>query len=129
MGRRVSTRVLSPRDLAFATSMSAMRVRDALKLADQLRDDPHAAQRQEKLQCRPCAYITRMAGQAFTDYVCGLCGSSGSHHNTNTPKICRECAAKWDLCVCCAGDRELAEKRTTWPLATLTPKVTDAGSG
>ena len=49
--------------------------------------------------CKRCAkdYRTKIAGQAFTDYSCPICGKVYTHHNTGVPKVCDKCSEKYHV--------------------------------
>ena len=56
--------------------------------------------------CRKCYFEEKgmMAGQAFTEFTCALCGKTDVWPNTNTPKFCHECSVKLNMCQRCGGD-------------------------
>jgi len=55
--------------------------------------------------CNACYNKQRnsMSGQAFTSFQCAECGTQSSHANTGVPKICHNCADKYQMCQKC-GD-------------------------
>ncbi len=59
--------------------------------------------------CRYCFYVRRgdIAGQAFTNYTCQLCGTEERWANTNVPKVCKPCSFTKNVCVRCRGDINL----------------------
>lgn len=107
-------------DVKFASRMSQSRIREALKLAEKLTTDPQQTARLQRRECPPCFYVPRMAGQAFTDYSCVLCGNDHQHHNTAVPRLCPSCAAANGLCVRCCADLNGAEAANTRTMP-LTP--------
>ncbi len=63
-------------------------------------------------ECPYCYYIySRIAGQAFTDWSCGICGKQDTHCNTATPRYCSNCADEHRLCVACGGTVTGKQKR------------------
>ena len=60
--------------------------------------------RLEKMICEKCKQKNVIAGQAFTRYKCEVCEKECMHHNTNTPKLCKECAQKLRKCQRCGED-------------------------
>ena len=76
--------------------------RAARASVDGLRDQRHAMR-----ECRFCFYVSHgMAGQAFTEYQCGACKKFYQHPSTSVPKLCDDCADKFEACVRCGGKRE-----------------------
>lgn len=55
------------------------------------------------MQCINCIMEGKgmVAGQAFTKYVCEVCGQEGFWHNTAVPKICPSCSEAYMLCERC----------------------------
>lgn len=55
--------------------------------------------------CDKCLERVRntLAGQAFTEYRCNVCGKKFVHHNTNTPNFCKNCAEKEGICQRCGS--------------------------
>lgn len=55
--------------------------------------------------CEECKKLNAMGGfmcgQAFTDWTCHNCNNIFTHHNTATPKICKECSETYGLCEEC----------------------------
>ena len=90
-------------DVHRATEIGRLRVRDALKLAAQLQDDPRRDSRLKRGMCAPCFYAFRLAGQAMTRYTCAICEDQQMHHNTAVPKLCGPCGNHHGLCVQCGG--------------------------
>lgn len=45
-----------------------------------------------------------LCGQAFTDWKCQKCEQTFTHHNTSTPKICKKCSEKYNLCEQCGKE-------------------------
>lgn len=56
-------------------------------------------QRIECIECQEKGPF--VAGQAFTEYTCTICGKKKVWHNTAVPKVCDECAQKFGLCQTC----------------------------
>ena len=56
--------------------------------------------------CKECEHESRnmFCGQAFTDWKCIKCGKTFMHHNTATPKVCKECSEKYNLCENCGKE-------------------------
>lgn len=69
------------------------------------------------LECSDCTAKrgSRMAGQAFTDYVCKNCGRIDSYHNTATPNYCAYCAFMKFACRRCMQplDKDLVNEQTS----------------
>lgn len=83
----------------------ALRVSEMLARAAIVAADQDHAKRLAAHQCRYCYYLNHgLAGQAFTDWRCVLCGLEAQHHNTNVPRVCVPCADGFSLCVTCGGD-------------------------
>lgn len=73
-------------------------------------EDPHKEQRLKECQCPACFYLDRyrLAGQAFTEWVCQACEEEQpSWPNTTYPKLCIACGQKLRLCVECLADLDL----------------------
>jgi hypothetical protein len=83
------------------TEIKDCKVREVLRRAEKIRLDVNGEVRRTHKTCVYCFNSPKIAGQAFTEYVCEFCGASGSHPNTATPKICKSCAEKYDCCVEC----------------------------
>ncbi len=68
----------------------------------------HEASRAARGVCKACYYIhnPKIVGQAFTDYVCGICCQTARHHNTGVPLYCPTCCKKYELCGSCGGANE-----------------------
>ena len=45
-----------------------------------------------------------IAGQAFTEWKCSVCGQTFVHHNTATPTVCEQCAERLGKCEMCGRD-------------------------
>lgn len=57
-------------------------------------------------ECLICYHLRgpQLAGQAFRDYTCGICGNEASHSNTAVPKYCGGCCKLYELCGRCGGN-------------------------
>ena len=75
--------------------------------------DPDKVKRLEEVTCKRCYYIWtgRISGQAFTDVPCGICEMTVTYANTDTNKLCNDCAKKNELCAHCGADLHLRPRR------------------
>lgn len=64
--------------------------------------------------CKKCEFEQKgmMAGQAFREFTCTICGSTGIWYNTNVPKICGKCSEKLNICQRCGTILEKKEEQT-----------------
>ena len=46
-------------------------------------------------------FANGVAGQAFTEYTCKLCGQKYVHHTTAVPQVCDNCSKKFHVCTDC----------------------------
>ena len=53
------------------------------------------------MKCENCKGRKIIAGQAFTNYICGHCFRVHSHRNTAVPNLCRECSERTQRCEDC----------------------------
>lgn len=51
--------------------------------------------------CEKCRTRRGAAGQMFSSYTCSECNKQDSHANTAVPKICKDCADKFNMCRKC----------------------------
>lgn len=108
-------RPLTEHDQRFRTSMSKRMAEEAIEHVRAFETDPNPNARRVAGLCRTCMYLRGgMAGQAFTAWACGICATEGMHPNTNTPRVCKECATAHQLCVQCGGDVALRSNRRKW---------------
>lgn len=99
--------------VASATSLSIRRKDACIKAALLAVTDPDKVNRKEKQYCISCFYLNfKIAGAAMTTQPCGLCGVPVLYPSTNTDILCRKCAQQNDLCMHCAGDFNMRERRT-----------------
>lgn len=61
--------------------------------------------------CNECKHesINMFCGQSFTDWKCQVCGKTFTHCNTATPKVCKECSEKYNLCEECGKEIKTAK--------------------
>jgi hypothetical protein len=79
--------------------------------------DARMESRQRDQECKYCFYFRRggMAGQAFTEWNCAVCGGEQMHPNTACPKVCKDCSKKLELCTQCGADLEgRVNKKQKW---------------
>lgn len=82
--------------------------------------DSDLTKRQKAQECKCCFYLSSgLAGQAFTEWTCAVCGAKDCWANTATPRVCKDCATKHALCVRCGGDIHMRSRRK----ATLNEEV------
>ena len=93
------------KDIEMSNHFNKSLATKTLKMITDYRKDTNRDKRLEKQLCLTCYYLRAgiVAGQAFTEYTCRICGEKQMHPNTNTPKICKPCAVENDLCVKCGG--------------------------
>lgn len=77
-----------------------------------------ASERQLRLSKNLCGYCyflrgPRIAGQAFWDWKCRVCGKPDTHPNTGVPCFCADCAKEHGLCVECGGSVHMKRKRAS----------------
>lgn len=106
-------RKLNLDSLNFATSLT----NDFVKNCQKVVEDKSKEQRLKQQKCRYCFYNSRLAGQAITEYECGICSKPGTWANTAVPSLCMECASEHKLCVQCgASMNEKSRNKIKWDL-------------
>lgn len=60
----------------------------------------------EAFECPTCFYIMNdlVAGQSFVNWNCRKCSTQQTWGNTNHPKLCNDCAKRFQLCRRCGGN-------------------------
>lgn len=96
-------------DVVRRTHMAQHKVKNYLKTADALRQDPEQEKREAEGLCKPCHYTQgmRLGGAAFTTSDCHHCGKEMRFGSTATDRLCLDCANQLHLCKQCAGQRDL----------------------
>ena len=107
---------LSKEDVLRQTESNLRRVEHIHRLSIKFKEDADKKIRLQYGYCIFCWYSESLAGQAFTEYTCAVCGKEGRHPNTNVPKICIDCSKKHKLCVECGADIALRNKRRGFSL-------------
>ena len=87
--------------IASASRRSEQRRQALIRQAEKLIQDPNKETRILANTCIPCFYVPRIAGQAFTSFVCENCDKVCKHSNTNTPYVCEACSAQLGVCRHC----------------------------
>jgi len=78
--------------------------------------DSKRTERLGKGECRYCFYCEgKGGGSACSSRPCACCGVKVGSANTCVDVLCKQCAAKHELCVHCGADRELRVRRKNWP--------------
>lgn len=69
--------------------------------------------RLQRHECRWCFYAMsrRLAGQATTTKPCDSCGEIEHYSTTATDRVCRPCGERLGICVLCAADIDLVDRR------------------
>ena len=117
MTSELAKRMWGPEDVTRTGQSRALYFADWLKRGDRARVDGKADQRIVRGECRWCFYADqRIAGQAFTEFVCEGCGETAYHPNTAVPKLCTSCAHKLAACCRCGGTREWPEPADAIPV-------------
>lgn len=67
-------------------------------------NDKKHIERTDNQECKACNYIDdNLYFQAFTDTHCGICGKKMTFCNSDTDKVCLNCAIENGLCKHCGG--------------------------
>ncbi len=96
------------------SSFKSKKVNKALSKALELATDSSKKDRIAGRKCACCYYTigySRIAGAAFTEWNCEICGKLSIYSNTAIPKCCDECSDNYDLCVECGGDINMKNRR------------------
>jgi hypothetical protein len=112
-------------DVSFRTHLAKRRIQEHVNMVELQATDPGKTARISLNECVACYYQTRIAGQAFTDFVCEMCTVVNTHHNTAVPRMCDSCASKRSLCRRCGADRELNEARKELIQTKHMPYITE----
>lgn len=96
--------------------LTQVAVREATSMAsaiDLWKLDADKAARRQKGECRSCHYLNRdrVAGQAFTQKPCNVCGRVVLYATTYTGYACHACTQLYAICGQCGGDMEGRESR------------------
>lgn len=112
---KADAKVMTPRNIQYATAMANNRVKDILARAERLKTDPDKAKRMEEHVCVVCFYQAGfIAGQAITYQPCMRCHQEQMYSSTATDALCMPCAELSGLCKHCGADIELKE-RASYP--------------
>lgn len=106
MDKRLKNRLIDQDYVAKVTERNRSAGDSIVLSAMSFLKDPEKRVRLEYGKCRYCYYLRKgaMAGQAITQWSCGVCLKDGSWANTNTPRICDDCSKKHRICVSCGAD-------------------------
>lgn len=111
--------IWSPNDIKRTTESRRAYFISHLKTGGEAVADAKREHREAYSECRYCFYFGHgIAGQAFTDYKCAMCGKTESHENTAVPKLCPSCSKIHELCRRCGGEREWGAATTDESMAT-----------
>lgn len=117
-------RALTPSDASWATHIAAD-IRKTRKLNVERCENESSADlfaRTRDRVCKACWYFrSQLAGQAFTQWQCGVCAVADTHSSTAVPRVCGDCAETHKLCTRCGGDVFMRVRRSTWPTPALPP--------
>ena len=104
---------LTEADVKNRTQINKVASEKACSVIEEYTKDKQKQAREGLCKCRYCYYLrgARLAGQAFTEWNCGVCDKESMHCNTSTPVVCMDCAKKHSLCSSCGGDLYDREKR------------------
>lgn len=67
----------------------------------------------EYRECENCVRGGTIVTQAFTRYICRICGLECSHPNGDTPAICEPCSKKNEVCRKCGAPLSSEKKAST----------------
>ena len=98
-----------------ATNIARSKIFDTIQRAKDIEHDSRANERLLACLCKACFYFPTIAGAAITDRPCMCCEKTVTYSNTNTDKLCMDCAEKHDLCKHCGGDLYMRTNRKNWP--------------
>ncbi len=91
----------SAQEIELATTINEM----VLDSAREMVEDTQKKGRLKASECQGCFYSRRVVGHGFTAYICKECEKEHMHHDTGTPKLCKECANKLNVCHQCGGKK------------------------
>lgn len=96
-----------------ATRFNRQRLEEWIGNAERAFADLDRSERMERHECRWCFYArrTRSAGQAITSKPCDSCGNVETYPTTATDRVCRPCGERLGICVLCAADIDLVDRR------------------
>ena len=100
-------------DVENATYYAKQRIDAVSRFALSCLRDDQKKERHEKCLCPVCYYeSSRWGGAAITDTTCSVCQKEMNFSNTNTDKLCEDCAKKHDLCRHCGAGIDLKVSRS-----------------
>jgi hypothetical protein len=113
---------LSPDRVKTKTYLQRRHALSIIKRGQEMDADERRTRRVAEMECIFCFYGgPRIAGQAFTHRLCGICKIEMQFASTDTDVVCGDCAKIHDLCRHCGSDRELREHRTDY--STFDPVI------
>lgn len=103
----------TPAAIQHRTETSKLHMDVAFKRVDDCKKDARKVERLRQYECKWCFYFRgdRIAGQAFTDYTCGVCRKECSWSNTAVPAICPECTMRLKICRRCGADLNYRKRK------------------
>lgn len=106
-------RELTLDDVRNASYFNRRHLTEWIAQAERAFADLDRAKRMERHECRWCFYAksSRIAGQAITTKPCDSCGEPQTYSSTATDRVCRPCAERLGICVLCAADIDLVDRR------------------
>jgi hypothetical protein len=106
-------RELTIADVQTTTHFNRKHLKWWIEQAERAFADLDRAKRLERHECRWCFYAreSRIAGQATTTKPCDSCGNIETYPTTNTDRVCRPCGERLGICVLCAADIDLVDRR------------------
>jgi len=104
---------LTIEDVKNATRFNRQALAKWIANAERAFADLDRAKRMERHECRWCFYArsSRIGGQAITNKPCESCGVDQCYSSTQTDRVCRPCGVRLNICVSCAADIDLVDRR------------------
>jgi len=104
--------LITQRDISFDNILKKERIKNALELADNLRNDPNKKERKCQNLCLLCYYQERgMHTNASVTTDCKICSDKMYFGSSDIDKIDDVCAKIYGLCKHCGCDIEYKERR------------------
>lgn len=106
-------RELTIEDVRNTTHFNRQHLKEWIANAERAFADLDRAKRVARHECRWCFYArgSRIAGQAITTKPCDSCGEIETYPTTGTNRVCRPCGERLGICVLCAADIDLVDRR------------------